>query len=110
MFCLLQKEDWFESCLLPAFGWILLGVYMLVQVLACLEVPMNAYDDAIPLVSSRLVQLGRTPGIDFKSFYPPLYYYLIAAGFHFYGQTVLVARFLAVALYLLLVFTAVLFF
>lgn len=106
----LQREDWFESRLFSALGWTLLCLYMSAQILACLGTPIGEYDDAIPLVSSKLVQLGRTPSVDFKSFYPPLYYYLLAAGFHFYGQTVLVARFLAVILYVLLVAMAALFY
>ena len=106
----LQEEDWFESRLFQALGWTVLCAFMAVQVLACLEMPVGEYDDAIPLVSSKLVQLGRIPGVDFKSFYPPLYYYIVAAGFHFYGETVLIVRFLAVVLYVLVAFTTALFF
>lgn len=107
---LLRREDWFESRLFMVLGWTLLCLYMSVQILACLEMPIGEYDESIPLVSSKLVQLGRTPAVDFKSFYPPLYYYVIAAGFHFFGQTVLVVRFLAVVLYVLVIFAAALFF
>jgi hypothetical protein len=104
------EKDWFDSRFFSAVGWAVLFAVLSVQILACLAAPVHQYDDAIPLVSSDLVRLGRTPAIDFKSFYPPFYYFPLAAAFRITARSVLVVRFFAVALYLIAISASILFF
>ena len=106
----LREKDWFDSRFFTAIAWTMLYVVMCMQILACLGAPVHQYDDAIPLVSSELVALGRTPAVDFKSFYPPLYYFVVAAAFRIVGRSVLVIRFIAAALYLISMSAIILFF
>jgi hypothetical protein len=94
-----QQKEWIEDRFFQALGWAVLFAHMSVQILACLMSPVAEYDDAIPLVSAELVRLGRTPAIDFTSFYPPGLYYAFAAGFQLFGRSVLVVRFFAAGLY-----------
>jgi hypothetical protein len=46
---------------------------------------------------------GHKAAIDFLSFYPPLYYYLILAGFHSVGRSALVPTFIGAAIYVVLI-------
>jgi len=57
------------------------------------------YDEAIPLVAADLMLHGRKAAVDFLSFYPPLYYYLILAGFQSVGRSALVPTFFAAVMY-----------
>lgn len=103
-------QDRFFRRLLQAIAWSIFGLYMVLQITALLGSPINKYDDAIPLVSADLILHGRKPAVDFWSFYPPLYYYLVAAGFKLFGRTVLVPRLFAIALEAAVVWTATFFF
>ena len=106
----LGSKDWFDSRIFEPIGWTILCAVMCVQILGCLGAPVGGYDDAIPLVSAELVSLGHTPSVGFNSFYPPLYYFLIAEGFRMIGRSVLVTRFFAAALYLIAMAAVILFF
>ena len=44
--------------------------YAVAVILASFAAPVGEFDDALPLVHSALVQGGRTPSVDFWSFYP----------------------------------------
>ena len=80
---------------------ILLWTYAAVVVLACFGTPVfGGYDEAIPLVQARLVAQGLRPSVDFFSFYPPLVFYLNAAFFLIFGQTILAQRFVQAAFYI----------
>jgi hypothetical protein len=106
----LSGKDWFNSRIFTAIGWAVLCAFMCGQMLSCFGTPVGEYDEAIPLVSSELVSLGRTPSVDFNSFYPPLYYFVIAEGFRMIGRSVLVIRFSNAALYLIVMAAVILFF
>ena len=95
---------------LQVIAWSIFGLYVVLQITALLGSPMNKYDDAIPLVSADLILHGRKPALDFWSFYPPLYYYITAAGLKVFGRTVLVPRLLAIGLEAAVVLTAAFFF
>lgn len=107
---LLLQKDGLRNPLLQPIAWSVLGLYLVVQFAALLGAPMFAYDDAIPLVSADLILHGRTPAVDFWSFYPPLYYYATAAGFKLFSRTALVPRFFSFALEVMLLFAAARFF
>jgi hypothetical protein len=72
---------------------------MAVQILASFGAPLARYDEAIPLVAADLTLHGHKAAVDFLSFYPPLYYYLILAGFQSVGRSALVPTFFAAVLY-----------
>src|SRR5438045_3280099 len=72
--------------------WILLCVFAGATAIASLAEPAGEFDDAIPLLHGMLIQQGRTPNLDFYSFYPPLGPYLTAATFKLFGQTILAPR------------------
>ena len=74
--------------------------YAAIAALSALAAPVGKFDEAIPLLHGALVQQGRTPSLDFYSFYPPLGLYLNAAAFDFLGRSVLAARLLADLFYL----------
>jgi hypothetical protein len=88
----LKKTDWFESRLFETAGWAMLALATSAVILACLAAQVSPYDEAIPLVCARFIELGAVPAIDFKSFYPPLYYYAIAEGFRLIGPSFLIPR------------------
>src|SRR5215469_15470892 len=75
-----------------------------------LRSPLAKYDEAIPLVAADLMLHGRKAAVDFLSFYPPLYYYLILAGFQSVGRSALVPIFLAAVIYIMLIIAAARFF
>ena len=82
-------------------------LYVAIVVIAVLGGPIGYFDESIMLVSARLVQQGFKPHIDFWSTYPPVYYYVAAAAFGVFGQTVLVYRCLNAFLYVFfLLFTS----
>jgi hypothetical protein len=83
---------------------------MVAQILASLGAPLASYDGAIPLVAADLMLHGRKAAVDFWSFYPPLYYYLILAGFHFVGRSALVPTLFAAVMYVAVVFAVARFF
>src|SRR5215469_7431398 len=106
----MQEERWFKNRLFQGIAWAVLGCYMVVQILAAFGVPLSRYDDAIPLVAADLMLHGRKAAVDFWSFYPPLYYYLILAGFRSVGRSALVPIFLAAVIYIMLIIAAARFF
>jgi len=90
---------WFEGTLLPAIFWTLLWGYAVFTLLALFGATLGEFDDAIPLLHGVLVQQGRTPNLDFYSFYPPLNAYVNAGAFALLGRTVLAARVVTAILY-----------
>jgi hypothetical protein len=84
---------------LPALLWIAVCGYMAFTAVGSLAAPVGKFDDAIPLVHGTLVQQGRTPNLDFYSFYPPLSLYLNAAVFSILGRSVIAERLVAGAFY-----------
>src|SRR5215469_885363 len=97
-----QRQNWFENALLPRIFRVLLWGYVILAVLSSFAVWVDKFDDAIPLVHGMLIQQGRTPSLDFYSFYPPLGLYANAALFNLLGRTVLAPRVLSAVLFLLL--------
>ena len=85
---------------LPVFLWMAVCGYAAITALSALAAPVDKFDDAIPLLHGTLVQQGRTPNLDFYSFYPPLSLYLNAAAFDLIGRSVIAARLLADLFYL----------
>jgi hypothetical protein len=88
----MQEKGWFENRLFQGIAWAVLCGYVIVQVLASFGTPLGSYDDAIPLVASDLMLHNRKATVDFWSFYPPLYYYGMLAGFHLVGRSALCPR------------------
>ena len=74
--------------------------YAAITALSALAAPVGKFDDAIPLLHGMLVQQGRTPNLDFYSFYPPLGLYLNAAAFASSAGPCIAARLLADLFYL----------
>ncbi|MFN0104377.1 MAG: hypothetical protein ACKV2U_20100 [Bryobacteraceae bacterium] len=84
----------------------LLWGFVAVNVVASFGVPVNEFDDAIPLVHGILVQQGRTPHLDFSYFYPPLGLYLNAASFHLLGRSVVATRVVNAVFYIMVLLLA----
>ncbi len=106
----LKKTDWLESRLFEIVGWVLLSLPIFAGILVCLAAPVGAYDEAIPLVSARCVEFGCVPGVDFKSFYPPFYYYALAEGFRLVAPSFLIARIFSCVLFVAIIAAAAHFF
>ena len=87
--------------------WGLLCGYAAFAILSFFGAPVSTFDDAIPLIHGVLVQQGRTPNLDFYSFYPPLNAYVNAAAFTLLGRTVLAARLVTAVLYVALLLLAI---
>jgi hypothetical protein len=94
------------STILGVAVWVYAGFV----VLSSFAAEIYNFDDIIPLLHGMLIQQGRTPNLDFYSFYPPLGLYVNAALFTLLGRTVLATRAFAAILYLLLLFVATRFF
>jgi hypothetical protein len=82
--------------------WFLVGVYAVMVVVSSMAMPVDQFDDAIPLVHGVLVQNGAVPGIDFPTFYPPLGPYISATAFRLVGRTVIATRLFSAGIYLLI--------
>jgi len=95
----MPQERWFKNRLFQGIAWSVLCCFMAVQILASCGAPLAKYDEAIPLVAADLMLHGRKAAVDFLSFYPPLYYYLILAGFQSVGRSALVPTFFAAVMY-----------
>ena len=95
----MPQERWFKNRLFQGIAWSVLCCFMAVQILASCGAPLAKYDEAIPLVAADLMLHGRKAAVDFLSFYPPLYYYLILAGFQSVGRSALVPTFFAAVIY-----------
>jgi hypothetical protein len=104
------QPDWLGKILVPVTLKIALGVYVACVVISCFATPVGSFDDAIPLVHAMLIQQGRTPNLDFYSFYPPLGLYVTAAAFGLFGRSVVAARAIEVLLYLWVLSVAARFF
>src|SRR4030095_7858380 len=87
-------QNRFERAL-PALCWIAVWGHAAFTALSSLAAPVGKFDAAIPLLHGALVQQGRTPNLDFYSFYPPLSLYLNAAAFSLLGQSVVAPRLVA---------------
>ena len=94
-----------ESVASVVLGAVLLG-YAAFAVVSSLAAPTWEFDDAIPLLHGVLVQQGRTPNIDFSSFYPPLGPYVTAGLFTLLGRTIVATRIFGGAMYVLLILLA----
>jgi len=94
------QPDRLGKIFVPVSLKIALGVYVACVVIACFAAPIGMFDDAIALVDGVLIQQGRTPNLDFYSFYPPLGLYVNAAAFGLFGRSVFAARVIEVVLYL----------
>lgn len=99
-------KDWFESRPVQVAFSGLLWLYVAIQIVSALAVPLGGYDGSLPLVSADLINRGRLPQVDFSAFYPPLEQYCIAFMFRFAGRTVLAHRFLCAALFIVVVIAA----
>jgi hypothetical protein len=88
----------------------LIWVYALVAIVSSFAVPVQKFDDAIPLIHGTLIRQGYTPNLDFYSFYPPLVLYLNAAAFIVLGQTVMAPRVAAGMLFVVVLLLALWFF
>ncbi len=95
---------------LPKLLWMAVAGFAAIIALSTLAAPVGKFDDAIPLLHGMLVQQGRTPNLDFYSFYPPLSLYLHAAVFSLLGVSVVSARLLADMFFLGLLLVVVWFF
>ncbi len=95
------------ASVVPVICWGLLCGYAAFAILSLFGSPVGTFDDAIPLVHGVLVQQGRTPNLDFYSFYPPLNAYINAAAFTLLGRTVLAARVVPAVLLIALLMLAV---
>lgn len=99
-------QNWFDIALVQAVLKVLLWGYVLCAAASFFAEPVDRFDDAGVLVDAMLIQEGRTPNLDFFSYYPPLGLYLNAAAFDVLGRTVLAVRAIGVALYILLLLWA----
>ena len=73
---------------LATLATLSLWAYALAVVVSSFAGPVGEFDDALVLVHGALVQGGRTPSVDFWSFYPGGIHYLNAAAFSLFGKTV----------------------
>jgi hypothetical protein len=110
VYCFLKKTDWFESRLFEIVGWVALSFAICAGILVCLAAPVGPYDEAIPLVSARFVESGGVPGVDFKSFYPPLYYYALAEAFRLFAPSFLIPRIFSALFFVAIIVAAAHFF
>lgn len=94
------QPDRLDKILVPLSIKIVLGIYVACVVIACFAYKVGEFDDAISLVHGMLIQEGRTPNLDFYSFYPPLGHYVSAAAFGLFGRSVFAVRTIDVTLYL----------
>ena len=85
---------------LANIGWLAVWIYVGVVMLSVLGQPIGPLDECIPLISARMVHQGLKPAVDFWTFYPPMLYYVLSAGFSVFGQTVFLTRFFAGGVYL----------
>jgi hypothetical protein len=99
-------KDWLESRHVQAFFLGLLWLYVAIQIIYAVVVPVSKFDDSMPLVYADLINHGRVPQVDFSDFYPPLEQYSTALLLRFFGRTVLVHRFLCAALFIVVVISA----
>ena len=99
-----------NEAVVARFIWALLWGYAILTAVSLFGTPLGEFDDAIPLVHGLLVQEGRTPNLDFYSFYPPLNAYVNAAAFSLLGRTVLATRAVTAVLYIAVLFLAAQFF
>lgn len=104
------QQDRFENKILPSLFFLFAWSYAAVTIVCALAGPVSQFDDALPLVHGMLVQQGRTPNLDFYSFYPPLSPYVNAAAFDLFGRTVIGVRLINAFLYVLVLLLATLFF
>ena len=101
-----SRPDGLDDRLLRAAFQVLLWGYTLLAVLSAYGRPLQKFDAMIPLVGGMLVEQGRTPNLDFYSFYPPLDLYFHAAIFHLLGRSVVAARLIGTFFYVLVLILA----
>ena len=110
----LRRRSWLENFVagewIGVCAWLAVWLYVAFLAIAVLGRPIGPIDEPYPLVGGRLVQQGYKPCVDFWCIYPPVYYYLPAAGLEVFGQTVLVSRCLNAFLYVLFLLSTARFF
>src|SRR5262249_34893514 len=97
-----EDVNWLDSAVVPTVLQILLCGYVIVIIASSFARPVDKFDDASVLVNAMLVQQGRTPNLDFFSYYPPLGIYLHAVQFDLLGRTALASHTIGAFFFLLL--------
>ncbi|MGL6345233.1 MAG: hypothetical protein ACRC80_39535, partial [Waterburya sp.] len=89
------------------FGQLCLIIVLLIiittSLLQWMLFPTEILSGAIQLLNGRLIQEGATIHQDFWSKETPLVFYLNSWAFQFFGQSVITAKIVAIAIYLLIV-------
>lgn len=90
-----------------SMGWLIaLGcavgslAFLVVMLVGFLTSEVGLLDEPVHLVGGRLVRDGFVPHRDFWSMYPALDYYVIGLAFRLFGESVIVARVVQIAAYL----------
>lgn len=86
--------EWLGIC-----AWLAVWLCVAFLAIAVFGRPIGRFDEAISLVGGQLVHQGYRPQVDFWCLYPPMSFYLTAAGIEVFGQTVLGYRCWGVLLY-----------
>jgi len=105
-----SRPDGLDDRLLHTTFQVLLWGYALLAMLSAYGETLKKFDDVIPLVGGMMVEQGRTPNLDFYSFYPPLGLYFNAAVFHLLGRNIVAARLIGTFFFLLVMALAARFF
>ena len=110
----LRRRSWLKNFVagewIGVCAWLAVWLCVAFLAIAVLGRPIGRFDEAISLVAARLVLRGYRPQIDFWCLYPPLSFYLTAAGFKVFGQTVLASRCWSALLYVLFLLSTARFF
>ena len=95
-----QREQWFDNSLVPVVIEFMAWGFAVINAVSCFAWETGRFDDGLTLVHAMLVLQGRTPNLDFYSFYPPLGLYINAAMFSLLGRSVLMIRLVAAIFYI----------
>jgi hypothetical protein len=76
--------------------------FAVVNAVSSLAARTDKFDDGLQLIHGVLVQQGRTPNLDFYSFYPPLSLYVDGALFSLLGRSIIAIRLLGAVLFFLI--------
>jgi hypothetical protein len=95
------REQWIHP-IIP-FGFQLgAWSFAVVNAVSSLAARTDKFDDGLQLIHGVLVQQGRTPNLDFYSFYPPLGLYVDGALFSLLGRSIIAIRLLGAVLFFLI--------